>query len=476
MGHEDGCFVVKFTKKNDDRDGPGEEFEIYLAVYAPELEYLPLGEWQERHYSYDRKRNSPPNSRWVYHACKLKGKEFVFGMASTKDEAISIAKDVFEDKAELKQDREIAIAQLIGKKKFKDPEQDLAYKCAVSSLDSLIVDNENIYAGLPWFYQFWARDSLISLKALMILGKYDLVKKVIFQYLDRVQENSECPGQFWTYQGGKHLCAADGHGWLFKRLNDFIAILKKQKKLEKYLSKKELKYIEDKLRIAINETKKCVKDGLVFNKTKQTWMDTVWDDDIREGACIEIQALTLSMLKFWKKLTGKKHPWEQELKERTRKAFWNKKYLLDETGKKTIRPNLFIAAYVYPELLSEKEWRTCFETVLPKLWLKWGGLASIQKNHKLFTDKYTGATNQSYHRGDSWFWVNNLAAIVLYSFGKKKFEKHVKKILKASTTELLYLGATGHHAEVSSAKSLQGQGCLSQAWSNAMFIELLHEL
>ncbi len=478
LSHERGCVVVQFTKKNDDRDDnsqSSDEYELYLAVYAPELEYLPLGEWHERQYTADKKRNSPPNARWVYYACKLKGKAFVFGMSTNKEDAISLAKDVYDDKEDLKREREVSIVKLIGKKKYKDQEQDLAYKCAVNALDALTIDEKGIYAGLPWFYQYWARDELISLKAPMLLGNYALAKKILFKYLEQVNEKSPSPGKFHTFQDNAALAAADSFGWLFKRIDDFMTILKKQKKLDQYLSKREVQTIEDKLRIALDQVQNhCVKDGLVINHSKETWMDTTWKDDDRTGACIEIQALTLAMLKFHKKLTGKKHAWEAALKKNTRAAFWNKTYLVDVAGTKTIRPNVFIAAYVYPDLLTEAEWKTCFDTVLPKLWLAWGGLASLQKNHKLYTDTYTGATNQSYHRGDSWFWVNNLAAIVLSTLGPKKFQKYVDKILKASTKELLYLGASGHHAEVSSAKQLEAQGCLSQAWSNALYIELLH--
>jgi glycogen debranching enzyme len=142
----------------------------------------------------------------------------------------------------------------------------------------------------------------------------------------------------------------------------------------------------------------------------------------------------------------------------------------------TVRPNIFIAAYVYPELLSKTEWTLCFKNALPKLWLSWGGLASIDKNNPLFTPRYTGETRQSYHRGDSWFWINNLAALVMSRTNKAKFKRYIDAIAKASAKEILTSGAVGHHAEVSSASRLESQGCMAQAWSDAMFIELVEEL
>jgi glycogen debranching enzyme len=110
------------------------------------------------------------------------------------------------------------------------------------------------------------------------------------------------------------------------------------------------------------------------------------------------------------------------------------------------------------------------------LWLEWGGLATIDTQHQRFVSEHTGENPQSYHSGDSWFWINNLASLVLARLDKQRYRAYINHILKASTQEILYSGATGHHAELSSAKELRSQGCLSQAWSNAMYVELVAEL
>ena len=127
-------------------------------------------------------------------------------------------------------------------------------------------------------------------------------------------------------------------------------------------------------------------------------------------------------------------------------------------------------------MLSKAEWTICFKTSLSKLWLSWGGLSSIDKKHLLFCKEYSGEKNKSYHRGDSWFWINNLAALVMNRTNKKQFKKYIDKIIQASTKEILYSGAVGHHAEVSSASKLKSQGCPVQAWSAALFIELIDEI
>jgi glycogen debranching enzyme len=108
--------------------------------------------------------------------------------------------------------------------------------------------------------------------------------------------------------------------------------------------------------------------------------------------------------------------------------------------------------------------------------MEWGGISSIDKNHPLFCSHYTGQTNESYHRGDCWFFVNNIAAIVLSRLDYDHFKYYIEQIAKASSEEILNNGTIGHHAEVSSAVEMTSDGCTAQLWSSAMFIELMHEM
>ena len=112
---------------------------------------------------------------------------------------------------------------------------------------------------------------------------------------------------------------------------------------------------------------------------------------------------------------------------------------------------------------------------MKNLWLEWGGLSTIDKKNNLFFDCHTGEDSRSYHRGDSWFWLNNLAAIQLKKINNKKFNRQIQKIISASTEDILWKGCIGCASELSSAKELSSQGCFSQAWSNAMYMELIDE-
>jgi glycogen debranching enzyme len=123
-----------------------------------------------------------------------------------------------------------------------------------------------------------------------------------------------------------------------------------------------------------------------------------------------------------------------------------------------------------------KEWETCFDNTLKELWCEWGGLTTISKKDFLFHENHTGEKPGSYHNGDSWFWINNLAGIVLTDLNKEKYHSYIKKILEASTKEILFSGAAGYHAELSSASSLKSQGAICQSFSAGMYIEFIEKI
>ncbi|MBI4141401.1 hypothetical protein HY484_00580 [Candidatus Woesearchaeota archaeon] len=474
---DDHTIIVAFSKKTDSHDDNsvfGEEFDVFLAVYAPDLEFLPLQHWEEHHYCDDEARHSMPFSRWVFKACKIRAKDVVFAWGLSKNDAVSEAKEVFDARDRLRRERQNHVHELINScPKIKNEEVLLAYQCAVNALDCLIVNEEFLEAGLPWFYQHWARDEIISSKSFLLQKNFGFMKKLLLSHFPKITKEGLLPNMV---DRDASLLSSDAVGWLAFRCKELLDVASKKRSVE-LVSRSERQQISDGLKLTLsNLFEHRLKDGLIESRQNETWMDTEFGGDSRVGFPVEVQALTLALASVVKRLAGKSDRRAVELFSSVRKKFFKNKVLFDMSDHKGIRPNVFIAAYVFPELLSKKEWDDCFEIILPKLWLGWGGLSSIDKKHPLFTDHYTGEDNKSYHRGDSWLWLNNLAAIVLHRLNHRKFEKYIMKILEASASEILYKGATGFAAELSSAKELSSKGCLAQAWSNALFVELVHEL
>ncbi|OVE74778.1 hypothetical protein BVX95_01235 [archaeon D22] len=188
-------------------------------------------------------------------------------------------------------------------------------------------------------------------------------------------------------------------------------------------------------------------------------MDTDNGGDARDGMRIEIQALRLSMYEFAaflsKHLEDKDYKkyktLEDSLRLNVRKNFFDRKMLKDGINDNTIRPNIFLTYYAYPKLLTTSEWEGVFKTAIQALFLNWGGFSSIEKSSPLFAEEYTGMDNVSYHRGDSWFFVNNIAAIALKRVNYDMFYNVIVKIVEASTEEILSRGVMG----VSSVSQVQ---------------------
>jgi glycogen debranching enzyme len=477
VSQENNKVIVEFTKTTDDREDSShgqEEYKVYLAIDAdnPVL----LDEWVQKDYNFDRARGSYPAERFVFKGLRTKSKKIIMAFSFDKKEAIKACNNVKKHLQKFK-DLQKKYSE-VSIKKIKDKRINFAAKCAIESLDNLLVsdnNNINLYAGLPWFFQFWSRDVMISLKGLILDKEYDTVKKILMQHLHYIQDDGLLP----NIMPGSAIKSADSIGWYFKRLDDFISALRKDRQLSKYFKKSDLLFLIKRLEECVNNVfKNYTENNLVRNKNQETWMDSLFEGDGREGMRIEIQALRLEMYDFMYRLTENKiyKDMELKLKAKVKKEFWNGSYLEDGTGDNTIRPNVFIAAYIYPDLLSKEEWKRCFEKILPKLWLEWGGLATIDKNHSHFHDNHTGEDARSYHRGDSWFWLNNLAALVMFRLDYNRFRKYVDGILSASSEDILFKGFIGGHSELSSASSQKAQGCLNQAWSNAFFLELAEEI
>jgi|FLOH01.1.fsa_nt_gi glycogen debranching enzyme len=441
-----------------------------------------IDSWEKRFYPYDQLRGTK-SEFYVYRAINIicnKNLKAYISMSDSEKDAIHNVESAAANEHTLKQVHEI---------KFKQNKKNtLAKTAAINSLESLrmnIGKGENhvdgVFAGLPWFFQIWSRDELISLKAYMLKGDLNFVKKRLFAYLNSIDETGRIPNRL----PHSDLSSADSIGWLFKRIFDFINILEKKHELKKYLSKEELQIIKHKLHFSIEEhMTRYIKDYIVHNGVKETWVDTdVENQDGRPGACIEIQALFLGFFKLMEKLClhlnltyfGYREL-EKSFLNKIKQEFYKDGALLDRLGSETQRPNLFIAYYVYPELLKKHEWETAFNKAIRNLWLDWGGLSSIEKNHPLYKQNYTGHNNLSYHRGDSWYWINNLAAICLADLNMKKYHHFIDNIYHASEKDLLFSGFIGHSSELSSASNQKSEGCLAQAWSVATFLELAEKL
>ncbi len=468
VSQEKEVVVVEFVKKTDSREDSSDEKEEYRLYLAARIngEFKIREEWKKVHYDFDEKRNSFPFERYGFLPFAVRATRAVFSVSENKKDAIKQADFIFRNTEKLRKKQANYYEKLLNKKIPNDKEKKIAYLSALSSLDSLKVENKGIFAGLPWFFQFWARDEAISMTPLIKQNDIKTALNTIFRHLDYIQSD----GGISIKNDNSGLESADALGWISKRTELLIEILNKKITTRMYS-----RNIQSVIERSINEVITNRIDGkLVFNKENETWMDSLK----RDGFRIEIQAMQLYMYNLMYRLTKNSVyiKLEKELKDEVLKKFWNNNFLKDGADDFEVRPNIFIAYYFYPQLLNKNQWMKCFDNAIKSLWNQWGGFSTVDKESDFFIEEHTGEKNESYHNGDSWFWINNLAALCLYRLDKKRYKKEIDKILQASTKEILWKGAISHHAELSSSKELRSEGCLAQAWSSAMYIELINEI
>jgi len=475
------ALLITYEQFSDDNRN-GKRYERVLAIKGLPDTFTPLQQWQERWYEYDDWRHDAAHF-WIFRAGTINVTSnctLTFACGPTAEQALERATYLYKQD-ELKRVRRAAAAKQL----YDDT---LERSLCLFSLNSLVRKDEDgmtaIQAGLPWFSQPWSRDELVSVGAFITARRYDLAKRILLRYTALLPGKTTLDAYY--PKGG--LASADAMGWLAKRLHQLLVKLEKERKLFDLFPRKELLVLKEKFHaVAEQLLGQRNVSGLLENKDRETWMDTEWNGDVRSGARIEIQAGMLALLSLCKYLDKKtrKLPsltWnrrEHEFSHRVKEAFFQDGKLADGVVNNerdmTLRPNIFLAHYLYPELLSAKEWSVVFDHALPGLWLPWGGFSTIDKAHALFTSKYTGMSNQSYHRGDSWYWVNCLAAISMHRVDAARYARWVEGVLDAAKADMLAQGAIGHCSELSSAEKQQWGGCFSQAWSAAFLYELLNE-
>lgn len=351
------------------------------------------------------------------------------------------------------------------------PDGDAALTAAAAQLDGLIARppglDAAIFAGYPWFYQVWSRDEAISCGGLIALGARDLAKRILLRAIHTIREDGRIPNRF----PASDLGSADGVGWAFAGLAQ----------LTDSFTYEEACFVFTQLNASLRGLSRGYIQGLLHSGAQETWMDTTGGTrDTRAGARIEIQALLARMLRLGESLSARLRDGDserfarqaEELRAAVRAQLFDGQRLADGTVDGcvdwTVRPNIFLAHEAAPELLTDREWQATFSHALRSLWLAWGGLATIDTHDPLSVPEHTGQNDRSYHRGDSWYFVNNVAASALAARG---FGAQAAQLLAASERQLLCLGTPGHAAEVSSAGKQEALGCVSQAWSAATYVQ-----
>lgn len=426
---------------------------IYLA-FAQKGKMNELNEdWFENYYPRDEVRNSGPNSLYLYNLGAFDTTCLKIGYGESPAEALNniTPKNIAQN------------VETINRKTPNYTPRHLLNSIQVAQITvnralSWLYTENGIYAGLPWFHQVWSRDELIAGLGLPAEKQLEIIQK----YLNTQTENGEFP----TYIGSGTFCA-DGLGWFCLLLREYGL-----NNLDK-ITQNRVALLLQIACIQLNQKRKSPQ-GLIYSGHNATWMDTIG----REGFRIEIQCMYALCLEILYTLTGNHNLERERLKQLgvIKQTYFVQGTLADGAGDPTIRPNVFIAYLLQPDLLSAALWEKSFQTALSALRCDWGGLSSINMRDPLYQPVSTGENNLSYHNGDSWFFVNNMAGIAMQRLNPKEFNHDIMGIVESSTHEILFEHMVGMPGEIASAKKMDSFGCGIQAFSGGTYLALIKEL
>lgn len=471
-------FEINFKKVNDQEKYKhyNLDFSFEILFQSSNLEVVKTNEWVRKIYPFEQSRNDYPYEFYSYKAFEFKNvKRIIFGLKKIhyyNEELFSDFEKSFVETFSFDENNEN------DKNKNNKNNTFNAFLFSSNLIDinikKLFLEgkgNKDFFAGLPWFFQHWIRDSSISSVALNGFERKELLLNILE---DVFKKNFDEKANFES-----SLRSADGLLIVFKRLKDLIVDSAFDNKLfskveKNIIQKRALKYYE--------YLKQYFYDKnfhLIFNNSFETWMDTIE----RRGFNIEINALFLSLLELiyiLEENNVKKEDYYIILKfhkQKVKEHFYNDGFLYDNISFENYKSNyftnnVFLAYYYFKHFLSDEEWELVFDNALKELFHD-GLISSLSYKSNEYCKFHSGINNKSYHRGDSWFFVNNIAALVLKDLNFEKYKLFILQILNSSLRDFFCYGAFCYSSEISSSEILESKGCWIQTWSLATLKELV---
>ncbi|HCA81480.1 MAG TPA: hypothetical protein DEP53_17250 [Bacteroidetes bacterium] len=123
---------------------------------------------------------------------------FIIVAGDTEDLTAALASLVLKDYKERIAQRRARMENLLNKSFLRtdDPRFDKAFHWALLSMDALIMNQvkKGIFAGLPWFNNYWGRDSFIALPgATLVTGNFAEAREILRSFAEWQDGNFKSP-------------------------------------------------------------------------------------------------------------------------------------------------------------------------------------------------------------------------------------------------------------------------------------------
>lgn len=419
---------------------------IYFTPLNGEFEFKKREEYKE-HYPSGEKQNY-----------FLPGKIFLEG--ENPAFLISTNKELKVKETEL-EEKDILYSRIANTIRSDNKQIEKWFKQSVLATE-LLRTNEGFFAGLPWFTQYWARDTFWAFQAFLETGQFGIAKKILLSFGLKAKK-----GKIINFYNERETNSNSVDATLL-----YLTALKKYLDYtgDKSILKNLLPFIVN--TISWMDKRDLDKDGFIEHDihAKETWMDTLQ----RNEKAIEVQALYYSALKSLEEIVKqivKKEKISKMLKKqlsrikedfphyfRTKQGYYADR-ILSHTKDSTLTPN-FLVPHIFNLIKSHKDLNLCWSY----RFMTKKGITSINKESPKFNPN-------SYHQGQVWSLTLAWLSMAEYAANRqKKGFKALKMLCKNFEEEAL-----GCITETWNPETLQATGCLNQLWGSAMPTRIIDE-
>jgi glycogen debranching enzyme len=423
----------------------------------------------------------------------------VFAAGDTEERTIALTQSVSANVGKVISQRRTRMERVLNNSFLRTDNQrfDRAFHWAVVSMDALIMNQlkKGIFAGLPWFDNFWGRDSFIALPgATLVTGNFGEAKEILRSFAEWQEKDPKSPnyGRIpnLVTTGSIAYNTADG-------TPRFVAALDAYFRYSGDSSFAREMYPVVKRSIDGALAKHVDGHGFLKHGEAETWMDAVgpagpWSP--RGDRANDIQALWYRQLQSAALLAGISHDqqsallWEQIAT--AVRANFNKYFLVasdssladhlnaDGTQDRQFRPNALFALH----MIDDRGIRAhLFKTITERLVYP-HGIASLSQEdpgfHPYHHFEPFYVQDAAYHNGIVWTWLAGawIDAAVSYNLPDLAF-----KLTENMVHQILDRGAVGTLSELLDAVPRPGEkeprlsGTFSQAWSLSEFLRATYQ-
>ena len=376
-------------------------------------------------------------------------------------------------------------------------ELDKALNWLTLTTDELVTEQQGkgIYAGLPWFNEYWGRDMFISMPgACLVSGQFDVAKQILLDFAKFQDTDPNSP----TY--GRIPNRANPEGILYNTTDGTPRFVIQAFELLEYSGDTAFAgdiYPAVKLSIDASCINFTDDRGYLTHADADTWMDVKRNGipgSPRGNRANDIQALWYGQLEAGSRLAelvGDKESAERWLRlaDKVRNNFehdycdkeGNMVYdhlNTDGTPDTQFRPNqLYCFDMIGDEEFKKKVTRRCWE----ELTYPWG-VASLAQWDPQFHPQHENwhyyHKDDAYHNGTVWLWNNGIAMQRMIEYGQVEA---AWELFKNMNRQALVEGAVGSLSENADAHPREGKtwvnrsGTFLQAWSNAEHLRVWYQ-